>query len=349
MNAIELSEQLNEQRRKVDFNTYDISVKELISLVNDKAINIAPDYQRQFRWPEERQSQLIESIFLGIPVPSLFMATNSDNTWEVIDGVQRLSSIINFAADEDSVARASIGHDKPLRLQNLNKLSAFNGLTYSELPTNLQLDFRMKPLKVITLSDKSDKQVRFDLFERLNTGGIELSDQEIRSCVYRGAFNDLLKKLAQDQNFLRITLKPNSASADGTMEELVLRFFAYYYDRQSFTHDVKNFLNAYMAKNDARNLLEMEQLFRKVCEILSAHLPYGVVKTSSRKITSTIMWEAVTVGLADAIAEGKSDFKFDDFYEWVNDPEFVKSVTGATNSATMLARRIRFAKDKFMR
>ena len=349
MNAIGLSEQLNDQRRKVDFNTYDMSVKELISLVNEGDINIAPDYQRQFRWQPDRQSQLIESIFLGIPVPSLFMATNPDNTWEVIDGVQRLSSIINFAADADSIARATIGHNAPLKLEKLNKLSTFNGLTYSELPANLQLDFRMKPLKVITLSDKSDKQVRFDLFERLNTGGIKLSDQEIRSCVYRGAFNDLLKNLAQDQNFLRITLKPDSAYTDGTMEELVLRFFAYYYDRQSFSHDVKNFLNAYMGKNDNRNLLEMEQLFRKVCEILSANLRFGVVKTPTRKNTSTIMWEAVTVGLADAIHEGKTEFRFEDFYDWVNDPEFVASVTGATNSVAMLARRIRFAKDKFMR
>ena len=76
MSTLNLSEQLSDQRRKVDFNTYDMSVKELISMVNEGEINIAPDYQRQFRWDEERQSKLVESIFLGIPVPSLFMATN---------------------------------------------------------------------------------------------------------------------------------------------------------------------------------------------------------------------------------------------------------------------------------
>ena len=81
-------QQLAEQKRKVDFNTYDMTTKELVSLVADGTINISPEYQRQFRWEEERQSSLIESIFLGIAVPSLCMATNSDNTWEVIDGVQ---------------------------------------------------------------------------------------------------------------------------------------------------------------------------------------------------------------------------------------------------------------------
>ena len=348
MSITNLSEQLSDQRRKVDFNTYDMSVKELISMVNEGEINIAPDYQRQFRWDEERQSKLVESIFLGIPVPSLFMATNADNTWEVIDGVQRLSTIINFAADIDSKARASIGHVEALKLINLNKLSSFNNCTYNDLPSNVQLDFRLKPLKVITLSDKSDRQVRFDLFERLNTGGVKLSDQEIRSCVYRGAFNDLIKKLATDSNFLQITKKPEKAFCDGTMEELVLRFFAYFYDRSSFSHDVKNFLNEYMGKNDNKNLLDMELMFRRVCQILS-ELPYGVVKVANRKNTSTVMWEAVTVGLADALTTGKTQFRLDDFYEWVNAPEFVRYVTGATNSANMLNNRINYARNMFMR
>ena len=94
---MDLQKQLMEQKMKVDFNTYDLSIKELISMVNDKLINIAPEYQRQFRWDKERQSSLIESIFLGIPIPSLFMATNADGTWELIDGVQRVSTILCFA------------------------------------------------------------------------------------------------------------------------------------------------------------------------------------------------------------------------------------------------------------
>ena len=95
---MDLQKQLMEQKMKVDFNTYDLSIKELISMVNDKLINIAPEYQRQFRWDKERQSSLIESIFLGIPIPSLFMATNADGTWELIDGVQRVPRSIGFCA-----------------------------------------------------------------------------------------------------------------------------------------------------------------------------------------------------------------------------------------------------------
>lgn len=87
----DLNSQLMEQKMKVDFNSYDLSVKELISMVEDNLINIAPEYQRQFRWDVERQSSLIESLYLGIPVPAIFTATNADGTWERLMGFKELA------------------------------------------------------------------------------------------------------------------------------------------------------------------------------------------------------------------------------------------------------------------
>lgn len=160
---------------KVDFNTYDLSVKELISMVNDNLINIAPEYQRQFRWDEERQSNLIESLFLGIPIPSLFTATNADGTWELIDGVQRVSTIIHFAGTEEQRNKINLKNMKELKLQGLKKLQDFNNHRFSDLPLDIQTKFKLTSMKVTTLSDKSDKDVRFDLFERLNKGGVILT------------------------------------------------------------------------------------------------------------------------------------------------------------------------------
>lgn len=341
-------QQLSEQKRKVDFNTYDMTTKELVSLVSDGTINISPEYQRQFRWEEERQSSLIESIFLGIPVPSLFMATNSDNTWEVIDGVQRLSTIINFVAERDSVIRNKIKKSEPLKLKGLNKLSLFNDHTFSELPPTVRLEFNLKPIKVITLSDKSDKLVRFDLFERLNTGGVKLSDQEIRSCVYTGDFVRFIKRLSHEENFRAVTKKPSRRETDGTIEELVLRFFAYLYDRDSFEHNVKDFLNEFMAKGQEMDQEELEDIFKKVF-IQLRRLEHGIVKTINGNNTSTILWEAVTIGAAEAIKSGKEQLYLNDFYEWVKNPEFNKLVTGATNSKAKVMQRIEYAKQKFMR
>jgi len=347
---VDLTQQLSEQKRKVDFNTYDMTVKELISMVEDSMINIAPEYQRQFRWEADRQSALVESIFLGIPIPSLFMATNADGTWEVIDGVQRLSSIINFASSIDSAARKTISRPEPLTLKSLSKLTNFNDLSFTDLPMSIQYDFKLKPIKVITLSDKSDSAVRFDLFERLNTGGIKLSDQEIRSCIYRGPFNDFIKTLAQNEDFIKITKKSKNEVNAGIMEELVLRFFAYLYYRDNFVHNVRDFLNEYMNKALSNNFdfVSSERLFKNVFSQL-ANLEYGIVKTIRGKKTSTVLWEAVTVGAAEAINDGKSTLNLDGFYDWIQDPEFNSLVTGATNSRPRIEGRISYTKTQFMR
>lgn len=343
-----LLQQLSEQKKKVDFNTYDMTTKELMSLVEDGTIDIAPDYQRQFRWDEDRQSLLIESIFLGIPVPSLFMATNANSTWEVIDGVQRLSTIINFISSSDSNSRKKIKKEIPLKISGLEKLTYLNGYRYDELPSSVKLEFALKPIKVITLTDKSDMSVRFDLFERLNTGGVKLSDQEIRNCVYRGRFIDFLKQLSKNQDFKRVTKKPDSAKNDGTMEELILRFFAYLYKRNDFDHSVKIFLNDYISEGNSLDFIKEERFFSNVFHQL-AQLPYGIVKSEKSSITSTILWEAVAIGAADAINSGKEKLNLDGFYEWVKDAEFNKLITGATNSRTKLIQRIDFAREKFMR
>jgi hypothetical protein len=91
-------------------------------------IDIAPEYQRRFRWDDKRQSALIESVFLGIPVPTLFMAANPDGSWELIDGVQRLSTLIRFLGD--AAQRKKIGSNEPLRLKQLTKLDQFDGKTF---------------------------------------------------------------------------------------------------------------------------------------------------------------------------------------------------------------------------
>lgn len=105
MNPVEIQSQIDSNRRTVAFDNYDITVQQIFHMITQGAIDIAPEYQRHFAWDTIRQSQLIESLFLGIPVPSLFFATNSDSTWEVVDGVQRITSIINFVASPEVIKK----------------------------------------------------------------------------------------------------------------------------------------------------------------------------------------------------------------------------------------------------
>jgi len=348
---MDFDSQLNEQKRKVDFNTFDLSVKELVSMFDDGIIDIAPEYQRQFRWKNDRQSNLVESIFLGIPIPSLFMATNSDNTWELIDGVQRLSSIIRFCGNENVIKKLQETNTEEisnLKLSDLNKLTTFNGKKFSDLPRTIQLDFLLKPLKVITLSDKSDLSVRFDLFERLNTGGVSLTDQEIRSCIYRGKFNDFIKELSTYESFKKTVILTKSMEMDGTREEFVLRFFAFLNNYKNFDHSVVDFLNDYMMFAGKSNNFDYkinETIFKKVFDQLST-LENGISR--KQKTTPVNLFEGVAVGAALAIRD-KGNLNLDGIAEWMVSDDLRKYTTGATNTKSKVKGRIEYCKEKFSR
>lgn len=342
----DLLEQLNEQKRKVDFDTFDISVKELVNMTTEKLIDIAPEYQRRFRWDAHRQSVFIESVFLGIPIPSLYTAANQDGTWELIDGVQRLSTLIHFMGEQK--LRERIGVKDPLRLSTLQKLSEFNKLTFEDLPQSVRLQFLLKPLKVTTVSDKSDLIVRFDLFERLNTGGISLTQQEIRACIYRGEFNEFLRQAAKDPNFRHLVRLSREAEDDGTREEFVLRFFAYLHEYKQFDHIVKAFLNSYMERASKRFDYEANgKLFATVCRTLEPVFPTGIVRGGGRTTTPANLYEAVCVGAALALrAKGKLATK--DTAKWI-DSEELRRVTGeGSNTRQNVARRIEFCRDRFL-
>lgn len=341
----ELFTQLNEQKRKVDFDTYDITVRELVNMVSEKFIDIAPDYQRQFRWKEDRQSSLIESVFLGIPIPSLFMAANPDGTWELIDGVQRLSTLIHFVGDE--TARHLIKLKTSLRLCNLEKLDKFNNYAFSELPQSIQTQLLLKPLKITTISDKSDLSVRFDLFERLNRGGVILTDQEIRSCVYQGSFNELLRSLAKRNDFHTVVRIPQERELDGTREEYVLRFFAYLNNYKNFDHSVKDFLNEYMKEaTNGFDYTENTGLFEKTFEILADIFPQGINR-SNKTTTPANLYEAVAVGAALAIRQN-GNINTINTQEWLASEELRTLTTGATNSNPRVRKRIEFCRDRFL-
>jgi Protein of unknown function DUF262 len=341
-----LNQQLGDHRRKVDFDTLDVMTQQLATMVASGSIDVAPAYQRQFRWDSTRRSQLIESLLLGIPVPSLFMATNRDATWELVDGVQRLSTIVQFSGTPE--ARAVLSLDEPLRLKGLTKLTSFNGKLFSELPPSIQLHFDHRPVKLVTLTDKSDDVVRFDLFERLNTGGITLTDQEIRACIFRGEFNNYLEKCAENDNFRAVVLLTERQRNDGTREEFVLRFFAFLHRYQAFDHSVVDFLNSYM-KDAAKafDYVEGEKVFAKTFQQIRQVLPKGIVRTPTRKLTPVNLFEAVSVGAALALSK-KSTLTSSSAQKWLGSEELKRLTTGATNTRPMVTQRIEYCRNKFL-
>jgi uncharacterized protein with ParB-like and HNH nuclease domain len=338
----DLQDQLNTQKRKVDFDTYDITVKEIINMVAEEIIDIAPEYQRLFQWRDDRQSKFIESVLLGIPVPSLFMATNPDGTWEVIDGVQRLSTLIHFSDNEKAKKRSGVSGN--LVLKDLQKLELFNNKGFVDIPKNIQMNFSLKPVKVTTLSDKSDKKVRFDLFERLNTGGLSLSDQEIRNCIFKGEFREFLKELARNTNFRKVVQLPKNKEVNATYEELVLKFFAYLNDEKSFVHSVVDFLNDYMEKATRTfNYSKNREIFEHVFSTLASVLPNGIRRKAK---TPVILYEAISVGAARVYMD-KQKINTKGIEDWIISKELETLTTGATNSQKMVRDRINFCINRF--
>lgn len=346
MDIIKIQEQIDSNRRSVAFDSYDITVKQVYDMLLSGMIDIAPEYQRHFKWDSTRQSALIESLLLGIPVPSLFMATNPDSSWEVVDGLQRLTSLINFIGSPDDMKGVKVQY-KPLTLTGMEKLDLMNGVAFQDLPKSMQFMLLTRPLRVTVLNDRSDFGVRYDLFERLNTGGVILHEQEIRNCIFVGEFNEFIKELAEDPAFRSVVKMTDNAERSGSYEELVLRFFAYLEDRSLFVHSVKGFLNKYMEKKTKsfKNKTHMKKAFNETFSLLQKSLPDGIVRGVRKNITPVVLYEAISVGTAVAISEGKN-VKSAALLRLLNDNDLKSLTTGATNTKKMVLERIDFVSGR---
>jgi len=345
-----IQEQIDKNRRSVAFDSYDITVRQLFDMINEDLIDIAPEYQRHFIWDEIRQSQLIESLLLGIPVPNLFMATNKDSTWEVIDGLQRLTTIVNFLGNNNLIHKINSRNSK-LKLKGLEKLDSINNLVFEDLPKSIQLMFMTRPIRITVLNDRSDFEVRYDLFERLNTGGVTLHPQEIRNCVYIGKFKNFIVECSKNEHFTNVVKMTENSERKGNKEELVLKFFSYYQNREKFVHSVKEFLNDYMEfkTNSFTDKNELEEIFNSTFSLLNTMLPEGIVRGNRKNITPLILFEAISIGVADIISRGLQEHIVPSILQSLLDDNELKILTtGATNSRNKLNQRIGYVRNRFI-
>lgn len=343
---VDLEADLARHRRTVDTEYFDLSLREIVRMVDEEEIRIAPEYQRQFRWNDDTQSALIESFLLGLPIPSIFVATNSDATWEVVDGLQRICTVLRFMAIDAPESTKLQFSKRPLKLEGLRTLTSFEGLGYKALPRSIKLTFDKRYIRVQVLSDKSDTDVRFELFRRLNAGAIALTGQEIRACIYQGSFSDLISDLASHENYEKLLKLKSSDRENGTAEEVVLKFFAYLEDREAFDGRVTEFLNNYM-KNHARetDIARYRSSFVDVVTFLSDALKGKPFLRSGTAVTPINQFEAVLVGIGRVLRAGRNPVTPSG--DWLNDSELVRFSTKGTNTRTMLNGRIDRAEKLF--
>ena len=228
-----LEQEIQAKRAEIRSDGYPMSIGELISLYRDNELDIHPEFQRFYRWSDEQKSRLIESILLGIPIPSIFVSQREDGVWDVIDGLQRLSTIFQLIGELKNDAGDVI---EPLTLKKTKYLPSLEGkrwvdddLSLSIGKTN-KLIIRRAKIDVKIILRESSESSKYELFQRLNTGGSQLSDQELRNVILMMVNPDVyrwIECLAKDDNFRDcIGLSERSISERYDLE-LVTRFLVF--------------------------------------------------------------------------------------------------------------------------
>ncbi len=255
---IELEDQVEEQEqdltgRSIHTTSADAQVDSLYGRYRKGRLNIQPSYQRHYVWDAKKASLLIESILLGIPIPIIYLAEDQDNHVNVIDGQQRLTSLFSFIDGK-------LPNGKVFKLTGLNVFTDLKGKTFQDLSDAQQSTIEEYPLRTITFTKDSDPELQYEIFSRLNTGSVALNDQELRNCIYRGPFNDMIKELAEYDEFRKL-LGLKAAHPRMKDVELVLRFLSFYKKTYiNYASPSKSFLNDMMRENRMMPELDRKKL-----------------------------------------------------------------------------------------
>lgn len=255
-----------------------------------------PSFQRDYVWKVPQASKLIESLVMGLPIPSIFMAKDEgkEENYYIIDGQQRLKSIEKFYNGEFSLQSVS------KKLYGLD----FNGKFYKELDEKLRDRIDEYAIQLIIIKqDKPDdnNDSIYKIFERINTEGTKLLPQEIRASSYHGRFNELLSELADKEKWINFIQMKNSRKSH---EELILRFLALYFDLENYKSPMKHFLNIYMSKNrhfKYNSRQDLEEIFEKTIEICSQFLSKEDICLMGSNRVNTQLLDSILVGIAKNI------------------------------------------------
>jgi hypothetical protein len=327
--------QMRQIQREIRFDTRDFPVETIVTRFNNDNFFIPP-YQREFVWNSDDQSQFVESVIMGLPIPMMFLAEDEDGKFEIVDGAQRIQTLDSFMAGD-------------LTLEGLKKLDTLNGFRFSELPEPQRNKFTSRALRIVILDSETTDENRRDLFDRINKSGRRLNPSERRRGALEGKFMKFLERCAADALFQ--TLCPVSAAMARRKEplELITRFFAYSENYLQFKHDVDEFLDDFVKEN--RNRFDKERFtveFKQTMRFVQKFFPYGFAKSSTAKTTPRVRFEALSVGVNLALRQ-KPDLVPAPVGTWLESEDFTKqTTTHASNSAPRLKDRIEFVRDHLL-
>lgn len=356
---------VDEKISTIRTRSLDISFNELVDMYDSNELTITPEYQRLFRWDEGSQSRLIESLVLEMPLPPIFLLELEEGVYELIDGLQRISSYLHFRGKLKIDGELQ---DK-LKLVDCDIVEELNGLTYDELPRAVEIKLKRNFIRAEILRKESDSRLRYYMFKRLNTGGARLEEQEIRNCTIRllnPDFNELLIQLSKSDDF-KSCISTVSEEKIGKKydQELVLRFFAFKNNRSEYVHNLADFLTEYMESVSDPDVpvvfdyTEEARTFHKTFAVLKAaadavpeladQIFGSVFKGKVRSQFAVYHFDAITLGIQPALDSlDPSDQEAmrnlgEKILSMKKDLTFAGLTGGGRNTQNFLSQRIAFA------
>ncbi|MEL3961296.1 DUF262 domain-containing protein [Lysinibacillus endophyticus] len=338
-------EQIPKEVRNLRIQSYDKGVEDLVKMIERGDVILNPEYQRNYVWDNKKASLLIESILLNIPIPVIYASEEEDIKWNIVDGLQRLYSLLRY-------------YKNSFKLSGLSILSELNGKRYSELPDKARRLLNNGNLRVILIFNDSHPEIKYDIFQRLNTGSVKLNEQELRNCIYRGTLNNSLKEMVKNKRFQSI-LGLNAPHKRMLDCEMILRYLALRNNYDNETYEISNykgvmkpFLNAYMYNN--KNLAEpkIRAIEHGFSELVNS--VYGVfgegafrkLNLETRKVENRLnksLMDVIMLSFSQYTTQdilSKKDEILDLFLRMLNNDEFITSISTATSDTKALHTRL---------
>lgn len=316
----DLMKELAKERKNIKTDSYDMSIGEIISLYQDGDLKLNPAYQRLFRWDIDHKVRFIESILIGIPIPEIFVAQKEDGKWDIVDGVQRISTLLQLVGELP-------GYD-PLVLEGTKYLPSMQGLTWKTMPSDAKRLLKRARIGVNIILTENSIESQYELFQRLNTGGISLESQEIRNCLIimlDESYYNRINELKNYENFKKcLTITEDKYKVEYHMELIVRYLIAKRnkvdYDSYNIPSEkLSDFLDREMSLliSDADFKIDEEiDLFKRVFDFIAERTgrdtfkKYNIEKGCFEGAFSNASYEAILVGVAENLdALRDKDFK----------------------------------------
>lgn len=361
-----LEQEVDLGRKRLTADRMDISFGELLNMYRDGELIIRPEYQRLYRWNNAQKTALIESLLLSIPIPPIFVAENEDGVWEIIDGLQRVSTFLSFFGDlkQDLTKLEPIQNEDGENLENINKwqlesgsiVNSLEGFNVDTLPTSFKINLKRSVCRVEILRGQSKNEMKYELFKRLNSGGSKLTPQEIRNAIYRGIdtrLNELLFELSNHEMFNAMVSVSPRKKQELYDQELVLKFMAFVNNIDDINLNTEHYLNRFMeniVKDKNYDYESIKSLFIETLTLIhnSVKNPKEIFWGVNNRLVATY-FDAITVSVAQNLDKYKKNPELleEKIYLLKNDSDF-KLHSGITpSSRTRVKKRLQRANEIF--